>query len=86
MQYLYKDLGLLHSGAAVTIQLKAQANVRLMTNHDYTKFKTGAAYKYYGGLATKSPTVLRVPTQDRWVVVIDLGGRSGRISASVTVA
>lgn len=67
------------------VSLKNQANVQLMTSSDYSKYKAGRQYRYHGGRVTKSPFRIVVPSTGHWVVVVDLGGHQGRISASVAV-
>lgn len=42
-------------------------------------------YRYHGGRVTRSPFSIGVPSNGHRVVAIDLGGYSGRASASVMV-
>ena len=67
----------------VRVTLDAQANVRLMDDTNFGQFKQGGQHHYYGGHATKSPVVLGPPHTGFWNVVIDLGGYSGSVRASV---
>ena len=85
MEHLSYDLGNLKKGSTVVVTLQNQANVQLMTSSDYTNYKTGRRYHYHGGRVTRSPFRITVPSNDHWVVAIDLGGYAGRISASVAV-
>ncbi|WP_405617101.1 DUF1883 domain-containing protein [Streptomyces sp. NBC_00076] len=43
----------------------------------------GKSYRYLGGRVSRSPHQITIPSNGQWVVTIDLGGYSGRISASV---
>lgn len=85
MEHLRYDLGNLKKGSTVVVTLKNQANVQLMTNSEYSKYKAGRRYRYHGGRVTRSPFRLSVPANGHWVVAVDLGGHAGRISASVAV-
>ncbi|HXL95690.1 MAG TPA: DUF1883 domain-containing protein [Streptosporangiaceae bacterium] len=85
MEHLRFDLGNLKEGATVVVTLKNQANVQLMPFSEYANYKAGRRYRYHGGRATQSPFRIIVPSNGHWVVAIDLGGYTGRISASVAV-
>lgn len=85
MQHLRYDLGRLEKGSTVVVSLKNQANVQLMTTSEYNNYKAGRRYRYHGGRVTRSPFRIIVPSNDRWVVAVDLGGYAGRVSASVAV-
>lgn len=85
MEHLRYDLGSLKKGSTVVVTLQNQANVQLMTSHNYTNYKAGRRYQYHGGRVTRSPFRIAVPSNGHWVVAIDLGGRTGRISARVAV-
>ena len=60
-----------------------QANVRLLDESNYSKYKRGEKHSYYGGHATTSPFRIHVPRQGPWHIVIDLGGYAGTVRASV---
>lgn len=85
MNYLYKDLGTLHGGEIVEVRLNGQANVKLMTSSNYSAYKNGGRHTYYGGLATKTPVRLPVPNSGHWYVTVDLGGHTGKVSASINL-
>jgi Domain of unknown function (DUF1883) len=85
MEHLRFDLGNLKEGSTVVVTLKNQANVQLMTLSEYSNYKAGRRYRYHGGRATQSPFRIIVPSNEHWVVAIDLGGYAGHISASVAV-
>lgn len=85
MEHLVYNLGNVKQASTVVVNLKNQANVQLMTRTEYNNYKSGRRYRYHGGRVTRSPFRITVPSNGNWVVAIDLGGHSGRISASVTV-
>jgi len=69
----------------VEITVDKQANVRLMDDTNFGKYKRGEKHTYYGGLASVSPVRLKPPHDGHWNVVVDLGGYGGSVRASVRV-
>lgn len=86
MQYQVYDLGQLKRGDRVQVTLSGNAaNVRLMDSSNYYSYKSGRRHTYHGGLVTKSPVVLGVPSSGHWYVTIDLQGLRGTVRSSVKV-
>ena len=84
MKYQYYDLHQCDRGERIQISLRGNAaNVRLMDSSNFNSYKQGKNHRYYGGLATKSPVVLTVPSSGHWYVTIDLNGLGGSVSSSV---
>jgi len=70
----------------VEVKLSAPANVMLLTASDYTKYRNNEQFGYYGGYYDNELTVnLTPPHQGHWYLVVDLGGRPGRVSAYVNI-
>jgi len=67
----------------IQVHLDKRANVRLMDQENFQKYRSRQQHKYYGGYATTSPVRLRPPHSGHWYVVIDLGGYAGTVKASV---
>lgn len=84
MKFLHYEFDL-GDDDAVHVSLDKQANVRLLDGNNFQKYRNGQNHKYYGGLAERSPVILRPPHSGRWHVVVDLGGYAGSVSASVSV-
>ena len=84
MDYLHKALNL-GTNDAVEVTLNMQANVMLLSDGNFNKYRAGQRFEYYGGLFKISPAILKPPRAGKWHLVIDLGGRSGRIKYSVRV-
>ncbi|WP_233260850.1 DUF1883 domain-containing protein [Pedobacter sp. HMWF019] len=84
MNFLKYDFDL-SAQDAVKVSLSGQANVRLMDYNNFQNYKNGRAHKYYGGLVKVTPYVIQPPYGGRWYLAIDLGGYSGKISASVSI-
>jgi hypothetical protein len=84
VNFLHYDFNL-RAGDVVEVTLDKQANVRLLDDINFSKYKRGERHRYYGGLAKKSPVSLSPPRAGHWHVVIDLGGYAGRVRASARV-
>ena len=82
MNYLHYDLHI-GAGESVEVTLDKQANVRLLDESNFQKYKRGDKHSYYGGLAKASPVHLTPPRTGHWHLVVDLGGYSGQVHASV---
>ena len=85
MNFLNYQLSNVNKGDEVHVTLDKQAYVRLMDEANYYKYKAGGQYKFYGGKAEKSPITITVPHHGKWYVIVDLGGLSGQVRASVNV-
>lgn len=84
MNYLHYDLQL-DSGDIVEVKLDKQANVRLLDDNNYMKYKRGEKHAFYGGLAKVSPIRITPPHSGQWNLVIDLGGYTGSVNVAVNV-
>jgi Domain of unknown function (DUF1883) len=84
MNYLHKDAHL-GSDDVVEVTLNGQANVMLLDDINYSAYRSGRSFRYYGGLAKVSPCHLTPPHSGRWHVVIDLGGYAGSVRAGVRI-
>lgn len=84
MNYKYKS-GQFNRGDVLSVELDKQANVILLDSINYSNFKNGRKYKYYGGLATQSPYKITVPSTGTWYIVVNLGGYAGTVRYSITV-
>ncbi len=71
--------------ATALVTLEGQANVLLLDDPNYSAYRAGRSYQYYGGWATRSPVKLSPPHHGHWHVVIDLGGYTGHVRAGVRV-
>ena len=75
----------LEKGDVVVVDLHGQANVVLMDATNYDDYQGGRSYRYFGGLAEKSPVRLPAPRSGHWHLVVDLGGYPGTVRAGVRV-
>jgi hypothetical protein len=67
----------------IEVTLDGQANVILLDDLNFSHYRKGEFYRYYGGLAKHSPTRLVPPRLGKWHVVVDLGGYTGTIRVGV---
>ena len=84
VRYDYFDLG--EQEAEVTAVLHhdgSPANVVLLDREDFSRYRAGKTFAYRGGLARESPVRLEIPRDGHWYVVVDLGGKPGRVVATV---
>ncbi len=86
MEFLHKDLGHLSSGQTVSVRLSGtEANVCLLDDHNFRRYRNGDSYRGVGGHYQRSPVRISVPSSGHWHLTVDLGGYAGRIGAEVTV-
>lgn len=82
MKFLHHEFNA-GSGDRIRVVLDKQANVRLLDSSNFARYRSGQSHHYHGGLVTESPYILSPPHYGTWHVVIDLGGYSGTVRASV---
>ena len=84
MEFIHYSLDL---GARdiIQVELETKAFVRLMDDDNYSAYRTGTNYRYYGGLAERSPANIKPPFDGRWHLCVDLGGKDGKLNASVHI-
>lgn len=66
----------------IEVTLDRAANVQLLDPSNYEAYRNKRAYHYWGGHATRSPIILKIPHPGHWHVVIDLGGGAGQVRAA----
>lgn len=72
-------------GAIIEVTVDRQANVLLLDPVNYQRDRRGERHQYRGGLATRSPFPLRVPSAGWWHVTVDLAGRAGTVHTSARI-
>ena len=86
MEFTHYDLRYQSRGTAVKVTLSGSAaNVRLLDNSNFQKYKQGRRHQYYGGLAKRSPVRLVVPHSGHWHVTVDLQGLRGKVRSSIQI-
>jgi len=56
-----------------------------MDSSNYSNYKNGRAHRCIGGLASRSPVRLAVPSDGHWYVTVDMAGLRGSVRTSVSV-
>lgn len=84
MDFLHTDF---HGGSdkVVLVTLDSQANVMLLDDINFSAYRDGRSFNYFGGWATESPVRLAPSHSGYWHVIVDLGGASGTIRASIRI-
>ena len=86
MQFTHYDLGQRRAGEIVEITLfGSAANVRLMDSSNLQSYKSGRQHRYMGGLVTRSPVRLAIPSSGRWHVTVDMQGLRGTVRSSMRI-
>ena len=84
MQYGHQKMSL-NAGDVVSVTLDKQANVILLDDTNYSRFRSGREYKYFGGLATQSPANIVAPSTGGWNLIVNTGGSGGSVRYSTQV-
>ena len=84
MEHLHYQVSA-NAGDVIRVEINQQANVLLLDPVNYINYCQGGSFRYHGGLQKVSPVRLSVPYSANWHIAVDLGGRSGYLTASVQV-
>lgn len=76
-----------NAGPSNTFQvtLDSWANVLLLDDNNFKKYQRGERYQYYGGYVSTSPYNIKPPHYAHWNIIIDRGGYTGTVRASVNL-
>ena len=74
------------TGRVFTVHLRGtEATVMLMDDLNFSRYRTGSSFRYFGGHFNRSPALLPpVPHDGHWNIVVDLGGGAGHVEATVS--
>ena len=84
MDFLHRR-ELLNQGDVVLVNCSHQCNVILLDDDNFSKYRSGQRFKYFGGFQKILPAKIIAPKQGYWTVVLDLGGASGTVSHSIRI-
>lgn len=84
-QFLHSDLGHRSAGDVLEVTLTRGANVLLLDDSNFRRYKRGDRCQYRGGLAKESPIRLQIPHAGRWHGVVDMRGLRGSTNAGFRV-
>lgn len=82
MNFLHNEFQLV-AGDVIEFTLDRRANVLVLDDANYRRYRRGERYRCVGGHATQSPVRIRIPHPGHWHGVVDLGGRAGRVRAGI---
>jgi uncharacterized protein DUF1883/TIR domain-containing protein len=78
------DLGHQSRGETVEVTLRGSgANVMLVDSSNLSNCKAGRRVNYRGGLVTRSPYRIAIPSSGRWYVIVSMDGLRGNTNAAV---
>lgn len=75
----------LNGPATAVVTIDRQANVHLLDEYNFQRYRRREGFTYLGGHYTQSPVYIAIPHAGRWHVVVDLGGGSGYLTASCQI-
>ncbi|MBU1370401.1 MAG: DUF1883 domain-containing protein [Bacteroidetes bacterium] len=69
----------LNQGDVVHLDCDTQCNFMITDDLNFSSYKRGGKFSYYGGHFDRFPAKITVPRSGYWNVTIDLGGGSASI-------
>jgi hypothetical protein len=84
VKFVEFDLAQRKKDDVVEVTLSSQAYVRLLNDENFSIYKEGGLYSFFGGLVKISPYRITVPEDGRWHIAVDMGEKSGKIAGKVT--
>jgi len=75
----------LNSGDVVRLECDTQCNFMLTSDSDFSYFRRGSRFTYYGGKFEYFPARITVPYSGCWNITIDLGRGSANIRYNLSV-
>lgn len=85
MRYLYQSFSARKSDQ-VEVSFDQPTKVKLMTKREFEKYRKSKTYTYWGGDKTDSPAVMDIPTDGKWVVVVEKGTYFNPIEISASIS
>lgn len=76
----------MNAGDVVIVDSNYQANVLLLDDDNFNRYRSGQPFRHYGGHFTHFPVRITAPKDGHWNITIDLGGGSGDLRYSIRVA
>jgi len=73
------------AGSILQLSIDRQANVFIADDVNYSNYRGGRRFRYYGGLQRTRLVRLGVPHTGHWNVVVDIGGATRNVRVSKVV-
>ena len=68
----------------VRLDCDTQCNFMLTDDSNFSSYKRGGKFEYFGGKFTHFPAMITVPRTGDWNVTIDLGGGNANIKYNIS--
>ena len=75
----------LNAGDTVRLDCDTQCNFMLTTDSDFSSYRRGAQFRYYGGHFTHFPAFITAPHSGNWNMTIDLAGGRANIRYNLNI-
>lgn len=86
MEFTHHEFRHLDAGELIQVVLSGtEANVKLLDEYNFGRYRSGQTHRYYGGHYRSSPVLLATPAAGSWHVVVDLGGYRGTVRSRAAV-
>ena len=85
-KFIHHKLGRLDRGTQILVHLSGNAaNVMLLDDSNFRKYRLGQKCNGYGGLAKRSPIPFVTPRSGNWHVAVDMRGLRGRVESRIEI-
>ncbi|MDR3331152.1 MAG: DUF1883 domain-containing protein [Synergistaceae bacterium] len=84
MKFVAFNLGARKKNEVVEVTLSSRAYVRLIDDDNFSLYKTGGKYSFFGGIVRFSPYHIAIPRDGNWHIAVDMGDKSGKIAMKIT--
>lgn len=75
----------LNGGDMVELDCDTQCNFMLTTDANFSAYRRGGRFQYYGGHYERFPARISVSHSDNWNITIDLAGGSANIRYNISI-
>jgi Domain of unknown function (DUF1883) len=75
----------LNRGDIVRLDCDTQCNFMITTDTNFSSYRRGGRFHYYGGHYGYFPAQIVAPHSDGWNITIDLGGGSANIRYNISI-
>jgi hypothetical protein len=75
----------LNRGDVVQLDCDTQCNFMLTTDSEFSSYRSGRRFRYYGHHYSRFPARLVAPHSDNWNITIDLGGGGANIRYNISI-
>ena len=75
----------LSAGDTVRLDCNTQCNFMITTDSEFSSYRRGGPFRYFGGHFKMFPAFISVPHSDNWNITIDLGGGAANINYNLSV-